>query len=147
MLNFDESLLAEFACQNIDLLWTSYMDYASEYIITTDSLYILHMSKQESVGLRHKSLVMGPLSSENRILKLKRRKPLLKSQKPIEIILKISKDWEKNNKIRIKDQKIFIYLHVFMLLSHFFIEAFPNYENSPDKPWECKSYFVFIFLS
>ena len=144
----DNSVLAEFVVRNFELNWICKNDYTKVIKFGADHFYSLH---EENTTKNKKNIIVAPLISGNEVrtddsfYSLKERqfsdvyKKSIIGQKLLRATLTILEDYEKIWEVEIEKHKVFLKMYVYMLLSHFFIEGFPNYENSQDQPNNCKN--------
>ena len=148
-LNCDGTILAEFVSKDVKIGWTTYNDYSKDITVSIQYVYALHEKSSDE----WKSIIIAPTLSRNQVpadesfYSLKIEKQLLQSnrisflykdiQKQVEVRLKISKTYAKDWKVTVEAHKMYLKLYFLMMLSHFFIEGFPSYTNSPEQPNEC----------
>ena len=149
-LNCDSSILAEFVAKDVDISWVTSNDQSKSIAIGVSYIYALH----EKTPDEKKSIIIAPMMSGNQVpaddsfysAEVERTLRLGnwastrlsgEGKKQVEVRLAIGKDLEKNWEVKIELHKMHVKLYLLMLLSHFFIDGFPNYKNSPELPNEC----------
>lgn len=146
-LNSDSSVLAELIMKDVDLHWTSNNDYTKQITIQAADLYCLHEEDSECC----KNIIIAPLFSTRAVQTDERfysetgwKESGMEAsmfegggRKCVRIGLKVLENWDKEWSVELERHKMFVELYFIMLLSHFFIEGFPDYKDSPEKPNEC----------
>eukprot|EP01022_Parablepharisma_sp_SALTPOND_P001728 TRINITY_DN1071_c0_g1_i1.p1 TRINITY_DN1071_c0_g1~~TRINITY_DN1071_c0_g1_i1.p1 ORF type:complete len:1296 (+),score=172.27 TRINITY_DN1071_c0_g1_i1:23862-27749(+) len=149
-LNSDNSVLAEFVAKNIDVSWVTNNDFSKSISLGASHFYSLNAPSFDG---RTKGIIMAPLMSSNEVtaddvfytveeerkIRMSKNISVLgpDNRKSVQIRLQILKNNDKIWNVNIVKHKMFLQLHLLMLLSHFFIEGFPNYKDSPEQPNEC----------
>ncbi len=148
-LNCDGSFLTEFVAKDVSIGVVTNNDLSKLIAIGISYFYALH----EKTPDEKKSIIIAPMMSANQVpaddsfytaeversLRLSNQVSLYTGgeRKQVDIRLAVSKNYEKDWKVTVELHKMHVKLYLLMLLSHFFIDGFPNYKNSPELPNEC----------
>jgi len=134
ILNSDRSILSELIMKKVDIYWRTNNNYTKIINVKANSLYCLH----EANCYGYKDTIIAPLS----VSKLIQTDDVFYSDNAdtkqcVDITLKVLEQWDKEWDVKLTSHKILVELYFIMLLSHFFIEGFPDYKQSPEQPNEC----------
>ncbi len=148
-LNCDGSSLAEFVSKDVTISWVTRNDYSKDIRVGMRYFYALH----ERTFDDRKAIIIAPTLSRNQVaadesfysldvernvIQMDQASLLARDvRKLVDIRLMIGKNYEKDWKVTVEAHKMYLKLYFLMLLSHFFIEGFPTYSNSPEQPNEC----------
>ena len=141
-LNNDGSLVAELGLPGFNLDMYYYMTGEKLIKMSAYTLYALHDEDKSTIT---KKIIIAPIDSKMEIITgkefyskiSKKSKAQREQSREVQIEIEIKPDYEKIWSVNFNNQKIFLKYHIFMLLSNFFIQGLPNYEEIEDKPYGC----------
>ena len=144
--------IAEFELNNLDISFLGNNDYTKDIKITGGSLYSFLNETKEVLD---RDLFISPIGDYHKVYSEEnknnppapdhdRNSQYYRQCPPFSINLEILKGYEKVWNIKLEKYKIYLKMYAILLLSNFFIEGFPDYENSLEKPNECNLMMIYI---
>lgn len=153
VMNSDASLLAEFVARELCVSFTGNNDKSKRIFVGASHVYSLNAPNSNE---RTKSIIIAPLFSSNEVPAdnvfyamdedcssvLNGSASVVDDEtKNVQVRIEFMDNGDRVLNVNIGKHKMFVQLYFLMLLSHFFINGFPNYKNSLEQPNECTSFY------